>query len=310
MRQVPVNANDSGQRLDKFLSKYMPKLPKSMLYKGLRKNCVKINGKHAKDGSVMLNNGDILTLYFNEEFFSEQTSFKPVEYDIDIVYEDKNIIVLNKKPRISVHAEDKGGTVTLIDMVWSYLYDRGEYNPLAEKSFSPAFVSRLDKNTGGLITCAKNAEALRELNQQIKKRNIGKIYTCIAEGLFSKKHEILSDYLTRQDKTVLVADSGDKEIITEYEVMDECPTHSLLRVTLHTGRTHQIRAHLAYYGHPLAGDRKYGAKIPTIYKYQALWCTELHFNLDDDAKILEYLNNEKIILPLSKTNIELKRIKK
>jgi len=302
MREIPINDNDSGQRLDKFLTKFMPSLPSAMLYKGLRKNCVRINGKHEKNPARKLMEGDILTLYFKDEFFPKKKVFTPIEYDIDIIFEDKNILVINKKPGISVHAEDKKDTVTLIDMVKSYLFDTGEYNPQTENSFSPAFVSRLDKNTGGLITCAKNAQALRELNEQIKNHNVKKIYSCICEGHFNKPHDILKDYLTRGDKMVTVSNTGNKDIITEYEVIAEFDSHSLLRVTLHTGRTHQIRAHLAYYGHPLAGDKKYGAQIPTKFRYQALYCTELHFNFEN-ADTLSYLVGKQITLDIEKTNL-------
>lgn len=304
MREIPINDNDSGQRLDKFLTKFMPTMPSAMLYKGLRKNCVRINGKHEKNPQRKLNSGDVLTLYFKDEFFPKEKAFTPVEYNIDVIFEDENILVINKKPGISVHAEDKKDTVTLIDMVKSYLYDTGEYNPKEENSFSPAFVSRLDKNTGGLITCAKNAQALRELNKQIKEHNVRKIYSCICEGHFNKSHDILKDYLTHGDKMVTVSDSGDKDIITEYEVIEEFDSHSLLRVTLHTGRTHQIRAHLAYYGHPLAGDKKYGAQIPTKFRYQALYCTELHFDFENADK-LSYLVGKQIMLDIKKTNLSL-----
>ena len=304
MKEIEINGNDSGQRLDKFLTKYMPKLPGSMLYKSLRKNCVRINGKHEKNPSRILKDGDILSLYFKDEFFEKTSSFTPVKYDFDIVYEDENILVINKSPGISVHAEDKSDAVTLIDMVKSYLYDTKEYLPENEHSFSPAFCSRLDKNTGGLITCAKNAAALRELNEQIKLHNIKKYYTCIAEGKFEKKHDILKDFLTRGDKIVTVSESGDKEIITEYEVIREFNSHSLLKVTLHTGRTHQIRAHLAYHGHPLAGDKKYGSVIPVKFRYQALYCTGLTFDFDENISVLKYLSGKKINLDISKTHLD------
>lgn len=304
MKEIQINRNDGNQRLDKFLRKYLPALPSSMLYKGIRKNFVRINGKHAKSPDIILKENDILTLYFKDEFFkSEKPSFTPMPYDIDIIYEDENILIINKQPGISVHDEDKKGNATLIDMVKSYLYDTGEYIPENEHSFSPAFCSRLDKNTGGLIICAKNATALREINDHIKNRRIQKYYTCLAEGKFDKKHDVLNDFLIRMDKYVKITsipEPNAKNIITEYSVIEEYDSHSLLKITLHTGRTHQIRAHLAHYGHPLAGDKKYGAVIPVRFKYQALYCTELWFDLAGTGSMFKYLESKHIILNLPK----------
>jgi len=309
MKEIEINGNDSGQRLDKFLTKYMPNLPGSMLYKGLRKNCVRINGKHEKNPSTILKNGDVLSLYFKDEFFEKALDFSPVKYNFDIAYEDDNILVINKAPGISVHSEDKSNAVTLIDMVKSYLYEKKEYLPENEHSFSPAFCSRLDKNTGGLITCAKNSVSLRELNEQIRLHNVKKYYTCIAEGKFEKKHDILKDFLTRGNKSVTVSATGDKEIITEYEVIKEFEQHSLVKITLHTGRTHQIRAHLAYYGHPLAGDKKYGSVIPVKFRYQALYCTGLTFDFDKNVSTLKYLTGKSISIDISKTDLNERNLK-
>ena len=172
MKEFTVTENDSGQRLDKFITKLMPRLPQSMMYKGFRKNCVKLNGKHAKNGAVFVEKGDTVALYFKDEFFETNREFKYTPYELDIVYEDDNILVINKAPGILSHSDEHGCGLTVIDMVQSYLYDNGEYNPQTSQTFKPALCNRLDRNTGGLIISAKNSLALREINSNIKRRNI------------------------------------------------------------------------------------------------------------------------------------------
>ena len=166
MREITINQNDAGQRLDKFLTKYLVNMPQSMLYKSLRKNCVRVNGKHIKDGKYMLQNGDVLKLFFKDEFYESKSSFKAGNSDIDVVYEDENIILINKESGVVVHSDDKGTKDTLLERMQSYLYKKGEYNPENEHSFSPSFCNRLDRNTSGIIIGAKNAAALRIINEK------------------------------------------------------------------------------------------------------------------------------------------------
>lgn len=289
MKEIIVNKNDAGQRLDKFLSKFMPALPKSMLYKGLRKKCVRINGRHVKDGSVFLNEGDALKLYFSDEFFEKKTSFVPVKHSLDIVYEDENILIINKKSGTVVHADDRGTESTLIREIQSYLFEKGEYNPYSEHSFAPSLCNRLDRNTSGLIIAAKNAESLRILNEKIRSREIRKIYLCVAEGHISGSG-ILSAYLTRGEKKVTVSDSqtdGAKQVKLKYRVLAQNSSSSLAEVELLTGRTHQIRAQFAHIGHPLKGDVKYGGS--RMENYQELISRRLIFDFKSDAGILNYL---------------------
>lgn len=289
MREVTINANDARQRLDKFLTKYMPDLPQSMLYKGLRKNCVRVNGKHVKQGDYILNEGDTLSLYFKDEFFKQPKIFVPIKSDLKIVYEDENLLLIDKEAGTVVHADDKGTENTLIRRVQSYLFENGEYDPANEHSFSPALANRLDRNTGGIIIAAKNAEALRIINEKIKNREIKKLYLCVAEGQTEPEGE-LTAYLTRGDKIVSVSDapSADaKEIKTRYRLIASDNGLSLLEVELLTGRTHQIRAQLSAIGHPLAGDTKYGAK-KTENRYM-LYSYKLVFDFQSDAGILNYM---------------------
>lgn len=292
MREVTINKNDANQRLDKFLTKYMPSMPQSMLYKGLRKNCVRLNGKHAKKGDVTLLEGDILTLYFKDEFFESKKKFVPVKSDLNIVYEDENIILINKEAGTVVHADDKGTENTLINRVLSYLFEKGEYDPENEHSFSPALCNRLDRNTEGIIIAAKNAETLRIINEKIKNREIKKLYLCVAEGCIENEG-VLEAYLTRGDKIVSVSDkaSPDAKLIkTKYRVISKNAVSSLLEVELLTGRTHQIRAQLSAIGYPLAGDVKYGAK--KAEGGYSLCSYKLIFDFKSDAGILNYLTGK------------------
>lgn len=290
MKEVIINKNDAGQRLDKFIKKYMPKLPSGMLYKGLRKNAVRINGKHVKNPDVFLSEGDVLKLYFNDEFFSEKSKIKKAPYP-EICYEDDNILILNKPQGIPVHDDDRGTEITLISEVLYYLYEKGEYNPDEEKSFSPALCNRLDRNTSGLVIAAKNAKALRFINEKIKKREIKKYYVCIVEGRLQQKKGTFRANLERQEKRVSINDNNvGKEIVTRYEVLAENDKFSKVLVELITGRTHQIRAHFAYMGHPLRGDTKYGARKDGEFKFQALSSCLLRFDFLDDNEEFRYLN--------------------
>lgn len=288
MKEITVNENDANQRLDKFLTKYM-NIPNSMLYKGLRKNCVRVNDRHVKSGDYKLKSGDILKLYFKDEFFNDEKKFVPIKSNLKIVYEDENILLIDKEVGTVVHEDDRGTQDTLIRRIQSYLFEKGEYNPENEHSFSPALCNRLDRNTGGIIIAAKNAAALRILNEKIKNREIRKLYLCIVEGHPNKQDE-LSSYLTRNEKIVSVSDTisaNAKLIKTRYRVIAADKNNSLVEAELLTGRTHQIRAQFAHIGHPLVGDVKYGAKKAD--HYYSLYSYKLIFSFSSDADILNYL---------------------
>lgn len=288
MREIYINRNDGGQRLDKFIQKLMPTIPKSMLYKSLRKNCVRVNGKHIKDGAFMLNEGDNVTLYMKDEFFVRE-EFKYVKPQLDIVYEDSNIMVINKPVGMLCHADENGKGETLIDMVVSYLYDTGEYNLNNENTFKPALCNRLDRNTGGLVISAKNAPALREMNRAIKAREVHKFYSAVCEGYTSPSGE-LKDKLSREGKVTQVTDDG-KDAHLTYKAIAQRNGYTLLEIELLTGRTHQIRAQFKNIGHPLAGDSKYGATGGEFR--QVLYSTRVSFDFCEGS-ILEYLNGREI----------------
>lgn len=295
MRELVINKNDANQRLDKFLTKYMPSLPQSMLYKSLRKDCVRVNGKHIKNGAYILKEGDELKLYMRDEFFETKKESIP-DFVLDekcIIYEDNHILIIDKPIGMSVHTDDNGSADNLINRIKGYLYKKGEYNPENEHSFSPALCNRLDKNTPGLIIAAKTAAALRIINEKIRIREIKKFYLCEAQG-HTPKSGILEGYLKKGDKSVTVTDmptDGAKPIKTGFKAIEYKNNSTVLEIELFTGRTHQIRAHMAHIGHPLLGDVKYGAKKIPDFHY-ALHSYKLKFDFQTDADELEYLKGK------------------
>ncbi len=306
MRSVTIGENDANQRLDKFMTKFFATMPQSLLYKYIRKKCVRVNGKHV-GGEHMLSCGDVLNFYIKDEFFDLPTktfSFDDVKVNLDIVYEDKNILLINKPEGVVCHeSESSAANDTLISQIQAYLYKKGEYLPQNENTFTPALCNRLDRNTQGIIIAAKNAEALRILNKKIKDREIHKYYLCLAIGRFDKKAGEVSAYLAKDESKNQVTifenqKPGSKKIITRYRVLDYKDGISLVEVELVTGRTHQIRAHLAYMSHPLVGDKKYGGRqnSSVTRQYQALCSYKLSFDFTTDAKSLSYLDKKTFAL--------------
>lgn len=305
MKEFTINKNDSGQRVDKFLSKAVPKLPKNLLYKYIRLKRIKLNGKRCEI-SARLSEGDMLQLYINDEFFDDKQTSRPVFLSaptaLNIIYEDENIILCDKKCGLVVHEDESGSADTLINRIRHYLYDKGEYDPDGELSFAPALCNRIDRNTGGIVICAKNSESLRILNQKVKDRELEKLYLCVTVGIPQKNEDTLTACHERseQTKTVKISDRKtpyNKTMITKYKVIDKNKelNLALLEVDLVTGRTHQIRAHMAHIGYPLLGDGKYGInKINREYnvKTQALYSYKLTFKFTTGAGILEYLNGK------------------
>lgn len=292
MRELTIMKNDAGQRLDKFLLKYMPSLPQAMLYKSLRKDCVRVNGKHVRNGAFMLSEGDELKLYMKDEFFAAKSGFEAVPYDFDVVYEDENILLVNKAAGVVVHADDRNTKNTLIDQIKSYLFELGVYRPDEEQSFSPALCNRLDRNTAGIIIAAKNAAALRALNEKLRTHEIHKYYVCTVDGIMEGSGTLEAN-LTRGNKKVSIsqnAKDGSKPVRLRYKVLSHGGGKTRLEIELFTGRTHQIRAQLAAAGHPLAGDVKYGGSRAN--GGYSLTSHRLEFNFISDGGVIEYLNGK------------------
>ena len=310
MRELHIGKNDAGQRLDKFLTKAVKGLPVSLLYKYIRTKKIKLNGARAKQDQQLVA-GDVVTLYIRDEFFDvpdkDVEALANIRPKLQILYEDDNIMLLNKRPGVLVHEDTAGGENTLILHVKAYLYGKGEYDPKNEQSFAPALCNRIDRNTGGIVIAAKNAEALRVMNEKIKQNEISKFYYCAARGRFERRAAELRGYLRKDaaKNQVTVSDKpipGGKNIITRYRVLAERGGNSLLEVELVTGRTHQIRAHLSHIGHPLLGDGKYGVNREDRgkgYKHQALYAVRLRFDFADDGGALSYLRGKEFSIPES-----------
>jgi 23S rRNA pseudouridine955/2504/2580 synthase len=301
MKEFTIQKNDAGQRLDRFVAKSVPLLPPALTQKYIRLKRIKLNGRGAKQ-DTKLALGDLVEMYVNDEFFeapTEENAFlKIADPKLDIVYEDENILLVNKMAGMLSHSDGAWSYNTLIAHIQAYLYNKREWRPREEHAFAPALCNRIDRNTQGLVIAAKNAEALRVMNDKIKAREVEKFYLAAVHGEIKPKSGRLEGHIFKDavKNQVFVSDKsvvGSKTAVTEYKTLSVNNGLSLLECRLITGRTHQIRAQLSHAGHPLLGDGKYGSgkmNRPFGETGQALCSYRLVFDFRSDAGILRNLS--------------------
>ncbi len=329
MKQFYVQQNEAGQRLDKLLAKILNKAPKSFIYKMLRKKNITLNGKKA-DGSEKLNVQDEIKLFLSDETFEqfrEIVNTTEVDEELDIIYEDKHILIINKPLGVLSQKAEKND-VSMVEYVISYLLRTNQITKEQLHSFKPAISNRLDRNTGGILIAGKSLIGLQEMAKLLKDRSLEKYYLCIVKGRVSEKKRIEGFLSKDEDKNKVKIfaknQEGTEYICTEYEPLafskniipdktftgknhevgmeDEEPSgcYTLLQVKLITGRSHQIRAHLASIGHSILGDFKYGSQRTNHYfrvryglKYQMLHSYRMVFPKIEGE--LSYLSGKEFV---------------
>lgn len=310
MIEVKINENDSNQRFDRFLRKYLKNAPLSIIQKNIRKKNFKINDKRAKKDDFVKKD-DIIKMYIKDEDYQKwvrKEDFKPSHFILDILYEDENIIIIDKKSGVLSHAASSSDYgKNLVDQMTSYLYKTNKVNS-RDLTFRPSIVNRLDRNTAGLIIGAKNANSLRALNGAIKQRKINKYYLTIVEGEIKKDFTVDTNISKYKNKNMVKENKDGKRIITNFHPLESKNNFTLLECELITGKTHQIRYSLHKNSTPIIGDRKYRKSNIDYNKIklnsQALLAYKLEFG---KIKSLDYLENKIFI---SKQVKEINRLKK
>lgn len=308
MKSIIVTGNEAGQRLDKLLGKYLNLAGKGFLYKMMRKKNITLNGRKC-DGSEKLSEGDEIKLFLSDETigkFSEVKVQKVRKKKLDIIYEDDHILLINK-PSGMLSQKAKETDESLVEYLIDYLLDSGQLTKEALRSFRPSVCNRLDRNTSGLIAAGKSMAGLQNLSAVFKDRSLHKYYLCIVSGKLEQKQR-LNGWLKKDEKTNQVTITRDEvpgsaPICTEYEPLRYQDGYTLLKVALITGRTHQIRAHLASIGHPIAGDYKYGnpavnAQVKEQYHVQSQLLHSYQLTFPQLPKPMEDLSGKTFTAPV------------
>ncbi len=305
MREIRITENESGQRLDRYIRKYLGEASLGFIYKQIRKKNILVNKAKASEKYILKNN-DLVQIFFSEETIDNFKTKKRLiksNVKLDIVYEDDNIIVINKRAGILSHStKNDYSEDNIVDGMIAYLNNKGEYDPKDKSTFSPSLANRLDRNTSGLLVGAKTYNAIQELNKAQRNNQIKKYYYTVVSGqVYGSEIEYASIEKIKDKENlskVSKSESNDvKDIITGYKAIRTGKNYSLLEINLITGRTHQIRAHLSYLKMPVIGDTKYGIKTANKYfkekynlNHQLLHCYKMEFlDLEGD---LEYLKDK------------------
>ena len=303
--KIEIGSNKAGQRLDKFLRKYLKDVPLSAIFKALRKGDIRINGAKQKE-KYILNEGDLIEIKYlqsNIQKEKKKLNFQQVNANsLQIAYEDENILLVEKWPGVLVHSDRKNGQLTLNDYVLSYLNAKGDYMPENEITFTPAPCNRLDRNTSGLVFFGKNFESLKILNELIRDRKIRKYYCALVKGKINEgRYEafITKDEENNVSKVFYDMKPNTKKIAMDVKIIQTNGAYSLLEIELITGRSHQLRAHLAFLGNPIIGDFKYGNKELNSFfdnkyglNYQFLYAYKVNFK--EVPEKFNYLKNKTI----------------
>lgn len=311
MKEIRITKNEENQRLDKFLLKYMNKASKGFLYKMLRKKRIKYNGGRA-EGSELLKAGDTLQLYLAEETissFMEEKTVAEAKRHFAIIYEDDDILVVSKPAGLLTHPEKSSDKDTLIDQILYYLYQKGQYLPEADSSFTPALCNRLDRNTSGIVIAGKTLKGVQAVNETIRSHKLDKYYLTLVAGEIREAGEITA-YLTKDEEKNQVRiskrEGSGKKTMTKYRPLACAKGYTLLEIHLITGKTHQIRAHMQSIGHPVVGDRKYGSehsnqKFREEYALSNQFLHAIRVEWKEKDGPLGYLYGKEMTAPLPKT---------
>jgi len=288
MKEMKIGKDQAGRRLDRVIRVYAPSMPAGLVQKSLRTGRIKLNGRKA-EANARVEEGDMLTLAVDEEFLAPAKKpdrfLSAFRHHVSVVYEDENILLVDKKPGIICHGDEREKVNTLINHIRAYLYQKGE-EPRAD------LCNRIDRFTGGLVIAAKNPEALKDMDIRIRQGNVRKFYICVIRGRMQEEEGVLRDWLYQNpgEKKVRLSKKpvpGAREAVTAYRTLEYHNGLSLMECELFTGRTHQIRAQFAQAGHPLLGDAQYGQAEANGWGCQTLYAWRVSFA--ENGGMLDYL---------------------